>query len=112
MSESSICSDCPVNLTLEVSQELVNQFPGNDASKALGGIAITKISLEKTASKINCPGRFQNTNTGQIDCPIREATYGARNMGTSVWNPNGFRIPLDTIISNEKPDNSQHGQYL
>jgi hypothetical protein len=82
---------------------------------ALGGIAVTRLSLEAAAQNIECTNPVANNQTGQIDCPLRENAMLTRTLAYTVWPQNSFTVPLESVGRQALPqDVSTHstGQYL
>jgi hypothetical protein len=109
----SVCTECPFRATLQSSENLINVLKPKDAEKNLGGIALTTRCLEEVAENIACEKPFQNTTTGQIDCPLRDSVYGARSFAFQPINQVSFNVDLEALTSNNVDEtNHNTGQYL
>jgi hypothetical protein len=117
MSEHSTCS---FEASLQGSIELIESLPeGNHKSPeaALGSIRLTKRCLEIMRSKIDCPGgAYVNERTGQLECPLREATMALQMRATTNAPVGNYAVdlaffnPSEETIAGQTPRAT--GQYL
>jgi hypothetical protein len=109
----AICEDCPMDATIASAEKLVDQAEVNDKNRAMGGLAVTNQCLNEAAANNVCPGRFQNPTSGQIDCPLRELTFGIRAYAYAPWNQQTYTIDLASQApANETTEAHNPGQYL
>lgn len=108
-----ICNPCTLAGMLTAAETLVGQNTlNNDPSSALGGIALTRESHAAVAENVDCGGIVASSTTGQLDCPLRELTYGARAFAFSPWNQGQFSVDLASKAHNSETTRSSPGQYL
>lgn len=106
------CEGCPLVTVLDTAEEIIGITEHADSSRSLGGIAITRKVFEAVESKIECSGSVQNQNS-QIDCPLREAVYGARSMATGPWLAQNYIVNLEKgVVDQRDTDTHSPGQYL
>ncbi len=115
MPGQGISKGCPTNATLKAAENLVielmgaNKISKEDAQKALGGIALSRRSLELVAYETDCPGLCV-TQQGQVDCPLRDQAFGVRGFAAQPWDSNKFVVSLPDIIAENTA--ARPGQYL
>jgi hypothetical protein len=115
MPGQGISKGCPTNAMLRVAENLVielldtNKINKDDAQKALGGIALSRRSLELVANETDCPGQCV-TQQGQLDCPLRDQAFAVRSFAAQPWDSNKFAVSLPAIVSESTA--ARTGQYL
>lgn len=109
----SVCETCPLAAVYDSAEELVKQVKHAAPERAMGGIAISRKSLELVSSKAKCEG-VTISNTGQIDCPIRDLASITRSLATSTWNQSQFEVELSQgIVDSDSSEQANTiGQYL
>ena len=106
-----VCEKCPFKTSLDVAEELLNQVVNPEANRALGGIAITRKSLELTAEKVECDGENISQDGSKV-CPLKDTVMSARTFATAVWAPSAFVADLNQGITSAAPESQQHGTYI
>ncbi len=106
-----VCEKCPMVAVLDAAEKLASTTNHKDFQRAIGGITLTRKSLEIIYGGLGCEGPAINQNN-QKDCPLRESVYGARSMGTGPWQENQFIVPLEDLTEHKTSDINKPGQYL
>lgn len=112
--DKGVCEGCPALASLEAAEQLVNANLAyhNDPQRALGGICLSKASLEGVAKKVECPGPavFET----RLHCPIQTIATEARTLASGNWPPASYKIELAELApdTTDNPTAKNTGQYL